>query len=674
MKKLLLSILAVCCCQFSYGQSSFSDDFEGYATGDFIGTNSSGWTTWSGATGNSEDVRTTTEQSASGQHSIKFVGVGQGGPQDVISYFGGEKLTTGFLSTSLNMYVPTGKVGYFNIQGEVTVGQTWSINVFVQNGNIEVTDGASVIVLTTPINHDEWFNVGFDINFDINSWKLVVNGSCVGVYANPSNSAASIDLFPVANGEFFVDDYQYSYQPEAPNPALDAGLSGVNLGTRGIQGAQKDVSGSVVNFGTDAITSFEVEVNNNGESTTSAFDNLNLATGESIDFALDEKILVGGGTNSVTVRLSKINGQEGDEDDCNNLATSIFEGVVPADSKKVIMEESTGTWCGFCPRGAVGMERLLYQYPDHFIGIAVHGGSANEPMLLLEYDRGLDPDGYPNAKVDRTVDIDPGSGEGPFYDRIIAPPVANLDLGAEYDETSRELNVSLGVNALQAIEAGHTVNIVITEDGVHSDDPAYAQRNYFSGGTTDLIDLAGRNYKDLPDPVPASEMVYDHVARASLGNYDGQPFAGSDLSVGESRTVNFNYTIPEEYNSETMHIIAIMLAPDGTVNNGNSVTIAEAVANGFVTSTEYDYELTSLTNVFPNPVRDIATVEVLIEELNRVTVNVMDVTGAIIKTEDFGTLSGVQKLSIDTQDLPKGFYTLKINAGNKYTTSKIIKQ
>jgi len=123
-----------------------------------------------------------------------------------------------------------------------------------------------------------------------------------------------------------------------------------------------------------------------------------------------------------------------------------------------------------------------------------------------------------------------------------------------------------------------------------------------------------------------------------------------------------------------MHLVAIFLNPDGTVNNGNSVSIAEAVANGFVTSTEYDYELTSLTNVFPNPVRDIATVEVLIDELAAVSVNVMDVTGATVKTVNFGTLSGIQKLNLDTQDLPKGFYTLKINAGNKYTTSKIIKQ
>jgi len=564
MKKLLLSTMAVCCCLFTYGQSSFVDDFEGYTTGDYIGSNSEEWTTWSGTTGTNEDAQTTTEQAASGDHSIKFVGVGQGGPQDVISYFGGEKLTTGFLSTSMNMYVPAGKVGYFNIQGEVTVGQTWSINLFVQNGNIEVTDGANDIVMTTPINHDEWFNVGFDINFDINSWKLIVDGSCVGVYANPSNSAASIDLFPVANGEFFVDDYQYSYEPDAPSPMLDAGLSGVNLGTRGIKDAQKDVSGSVVNFGTDMITSFEIEVNNNGIATTSTFDNLTLATGESMPFTLDEKVTVGGGTNAVNVRLSKINGQEGDEDECNNESLSIFEGVVPADNKKVVMEESTGTWCGWCPRGAVGMERLLYEFPDNFIGIAVHGGSATEPMLLSEYDNGLDPDGYPNAKVDRTVDVDPGSGEGPFYDRIVVDPAASLDLGATYDESTREINISLGVNALQAIEAGHTVNVVLTEDGVQSDDAAYAQRNFFSGGATDLIDLAGRNYKDLPDPVPATDMIYDHVARASLGNYDGRSFSGSDLAVGDTRTVNFNYTIPEEYNTGTMHLVAIFLNPDGT--------------------------------------------------------------------------------------------------------------
>ncbi|MBM3160519.1 MAG: hypothetical protein FJZ66_04210, partial [Bacteroidetes bacterium] len=40
----------------------FSDDFESYAPGSYIGPQSTSWTTWSGAEGGAEDVTITTNQ------------------------------------------------------------------------------------------------------------------------------------------------------------------------------------------------------------------------------------------------------------------------------------------------------------------------------------------------------------------------------------------------------------------------------------------------------------------------------------------------------------------------------------------------------------------------------------------------------------------------------------
>ena len=38
--------------------------------------------------------------------------------------------------------------------------------------------------------------------------------------------------------------------------------------------------------------------------------------------------------------------------------------------RRSVVEEFTGTWCGHCPRGIVGMERLSEDFGDRFIGIA----------------------------------------------------------------------------------------------------------------------------------------------------------------------------------------------------------------------------------------------------------------------------------------------------------------
>ena len=50
----------------------FSDNFDNYALGSYIGPQSNNWTTWSGTQGGAEDVTTTNNQAASAPHSVYF--------------------------------------------------------------------------------------------------------------------------------------------------------------------------------------------------------------------------------------------------------------------------------------------------------------------------------------------------------------------------------------------------------------------------------------------------------------------------------------------------------------------------------------------------------------------------------------------------------------------------
>ncbi|MEZ4982805.1 MAG: thioredoxin family protein [Saprospiraceae bacterium] len=67
------------------------------------------------------------------------------------------------------------------------------------------------------------------------------------------------------------------------------------------------------------------------------------------------------------------------------------------------VEEVAGTWCTWCPRGAVWMERIHDEYTQYFAGVAVHN---NDPMEVDEYDAGIKAfpsfSGFPSVIVDRT--------------------------------------------------------------------------------------------------------------------------------------------------------------------------------------------------------------------------------------------------------------------------------
>ena len=54
--------------------------------------------------------------------------------------------------------------------------------------------------------------------------------------------------------------------------------------------------------------------------------------------------------------------------------------------QKVFVEEMTGTGCGWCPRGIVGMQLMKQKYGDRFVGVAIHRYNAStDPMAPREY-------------------------------------------------------------------------------------------------------------------------------------------------------------------------------------------------------------------------------------------------------------------------------------------------
>ena len=60
-----------------------------------------------------------------------------------------------------------------------------------------------------------------------------------------------------------------------------------------------------------------------------------------------------------------------------------------------LIEEYTGTWCGWCPRGFTGMEMLRETFGEDFIGVAIHN---QDPMAVLttsQYPSNIQ--GFPSA-------------------------------------------------------------------------------------------------------------------------------------------------------------------------------------------------------------------------------------------------------------------------------------
>ncbi len=668
-RTLLLGLSMLFMASLAIGQS-FADDFDSYTAGDYLAASNSEWTTWGGTTGTSEDVQISDEKAFSGSNSIKFVAVGSGGPQDVVKYFTGSKLTSGVLQTNMQLLVETS--AYFNYQAEMTIGTTWAMNAFFEaDGKGRITGSGNGDILTFDYPTGEWFDWKMVINFDANKWQLEVNGTCVGSFENPDNSIASMDIYPVAGNSFFIDDFGYEYSSEAPEIVNDAIVVVRTPEASALAGKESPITGELKNGGQTVIESFILEASLGGNVTPIEMTGLTLAQGESMMFDISEAYAIPAGDSEVSVNIVSINGGAfEDEDLCNDRSAISFFGLVPADHKRVIVEEATGTWCGWCPRGTVALDRFSARYPDRYIGVAVHNG---DPMTNADYDNDLGAPGYPNALVNRGDFLDPGQTEAPFIEAVLQSSAAMIVQGAEWDADTRELKMSMGVTALEAITTNHKVNIVLTEDGLAGTDATWAQANYYSGGT-DLIDINGVNWNTLPDPVPAADMVYDHVARAILAPFTGLENSFSDdLAIGEEKVFNFFYTVPEDFNIEKMHIVSMLINPDGTINTGEGDTVMEDIENGFVegTTATYDTELNNAINVFPNPTSDFTNVRINLSERSDVILQVVDMTGKAVMNKTYENQNGLFSVMVETNTLSAGNYVIKINVGDKYTTKKI---
>ena len=150
-----------------------------------------------------------------------------------------------------------------------------------------------------------------------------------------------------------------------------------------------------------------------------------------------------------------------------------------------VIEEGTGTWCGFCPRGIVTIERLQNESKTQknavpFIVIAVHQGQGDyfiEPMEVSDY-RFLRFSGFPGGIINRKEKVDMSlqntrdalrqqPQKTPFN---IKTKITKTDT-FDYDIT---LTTTLGFD-------NHNTTLrmqyVLIEDHVGP----YLQRNYFSG-------------------------------------------------------------------------------------------------------------------------------------------------------------------------------------------------
>ncbi len=214
---------------------NYSEDFDSFNVGDYLAEVSDMWTTWTQNPGGSDDALITDEQASSPSNSVHVVG-----SSDLILPMGNK--TSGTYVFEMELYIPTGFGGYYNIQHDQTPGIEWAAEFYFGNdGNGQYN---AAYPESQPFTHpmDTWFTVKNVINLDEEEATFVVDGteivswdfSLTAQGETGTCQLGGIDIFAGAidsqTPDFYFDNVHFYKETTRPITSYDIYLEDVLVG------------------------------------------------------------------------------------------------------------------------------------------------------------------------------------------------------------------------------------------------------------------------------------------------------------------------------------------------------------------------------------------------------------------------------------------------------------
>ena len=497
-------------------------------------------------------------------------------------------------------------------------------------------------------------NLTIGLQYNINS-ALQVFGSPSVTHKAGSSATSS-------------DNSYYEFTPGSL-PAVNAELSSVSNPSFGYQPTNIFLRGVITNYGNTPITDVTIKYKSGSTVYTDTKTGLNIQSYQPYNFTHLTALHIGSAVAYPLQVWIEVAGDVNQNDDSLHSHTS---GMLFKPLKNIVFEEGTGTWCGWCPRGTVMMDWMRINHPDRAMLVTVHNA---DQMSFPEYDNGFTDliAGFPSGFVSRKIiDVDPTTFPG-YYDEQINDTVpCTVSVSTSFNQTSRLLTVDVSAHFMAALVGDFRFNAAVTEDGVTgtgdgsnaTNNLDYDQENYYSGSTNILVG-AGHNWNTETNPVPATRMIYDNVARAILGGFRG--LVGSMpnyIPIDTILTHQFTYSVPARYQYDKMHVI-------GWVSNGATMEIYNANRVTNILGIHQEVSNAHHLLIYPNPSTGLVQVKSTEQGKLNMKVTVLNSLGETVVAYDKLDFSNVQLIDLSKQS--NGLYFIQfIDENNSMSMSKIM--
>lgn len=416
---------------------------------------------------------------------------------------------------------------------------------------------------------------------------------------------------------------------------LDTELELASINTPAIVASgNNDITGTVVNNGADAITSFDVTWSvDGGTDNTQTLSGLNIETLASYDFTHDDQWDASAGDHTLDVTISNINGNGDDDDTSNDALSQDMTVATNSVQRKPLYEEFTSSSCGPCEILNSGLytpffnslnddEYSLVKYQVNFPGVgdpyytaevgvrrSYYGVNAAPTMLREGHQLPQTPFNTQQALQD---DFDEAMDDPAFFD---------MQVDASRDGTTIEATVT----ATSYLTGEFTLQVAVVE------------KQTFDNASTN------------------GETEFEHVMMKMMPDAQGttMQFTADQSETITLTPVDMTGTNTEEFND--LQVVAFIQDP-------NSKKIMQSVNSADVLSVK-ERNFDGLT-MYPNPTNGVLN----ISAKTPVDVNITNMLGdQVLVQQNVG-----KEDQIDVSNLTSGIYFVTIKQDSTSTTKKLI--
>ena len=307
------------------------------------------------------------------------------------------------------------------------------------------------------------------------------------------------------------------------------------------------------------------------------------------------------GSYNLNITINSVNGQPNEATDASLSAIVSAYNIIP--KHRAVLEEYTGTWCGYCPRGFVGLEEMNRLFPDDFIGISYHNG---DPMEITS-DFPSNVTGFPDAWIDRYYQTDAYCGDSEYglfgIDKtwqqcceVFAP--ANVDVESTWTDDNTLTATAFVTFPVDRDDCPYEVGFVLTHDGMTGTESGWTQANYYSGetGWPASMDMFTEGSSKM------SGLVFNDVlvARSGKAGIEGSLSAPIEADVAKECTYAFNMDQVVNTSGSSLvqdksklRVIALLIEKE----SGRIINANKAMAGQSSTTTGIDQPATSAEEV-----------------------------------------------------------------------------